>query len=63
MPEPETPQRGDTWVHRSIVAFVVLVAGRSEESVTVLSDSSFVNGRATYPLALFLRTFKLEMRP
>lgn len=63
MAEPETPQRGDTWVHRSNSAVVCLVAGRSEGWVTVLSASSFVDGRADYPIALFLRNFKLEMRP
>jgi hypothetical protein len=59
----EIPQRLDTWVHRQNPALVVLVVGRSEDQVDVFSDHSFVNGRATYPLGLFVRNFKLELRP
>lgn len=63
MAEPIIPQRLDTWVHKAQDAFVVLVVGRSDGWVTVASDSSFIDGRADYPLPLFLRHFELEKRP
>lgn len=57
------PQRLDTWVHQKNPAIVVLVVGRSEDTVTVASESSFIDGRASFPLGLFIRNFKLEVRP
>lgn len=61
--EPITPQLLDTWVHLEHAGIVVLVVGRSEDSVVVASESSFIDGRASFPLGLFLRCFKLEVRP
>jgi hypothetical protein len=62
--EIEVPLRGDTWVHRSNSAVVVLVTGRSEGTVMVVSDSPFIgDGVQSFALPLFVRNFKLELRP
>ena len=64
MPESEIPQRGDIWVMRSGPAVKVIVVGRSEDQVVVepVEESTFIQGRKAYPLAAFVRSFRLMIR-